>query len=169
VGVVGGAEDLVTEDREVALDAASGISASGGGTLRETRNVRLLSTARSRSRWCRRWRGAGAVLPDQIAGCRIERLNDAARIRQIHDAVVDERRRLLRAGVVHRPRPRQLKLPDVLAGDLIERTVAPGIVGAPPVQPVTRRRIAEHCLRHRTEVLDLRIEQETARHQNDRN
>ncbi len=35
---------------------------------------------------------SGAILPDQIAGCGIERLNDAARIRQIHDAVVDERR-----------------------------------------------------------------------------
>jgi len=93
----------VAEDREVALDAASGVSATGSGTLRETRNVRLLSAAWSRSRWCRRWSGAGTVLPDQIAGCRIERLNDTARIRQIHDAVVDERRRLLRTGVVHRP------------------------------------------------------------------
>ena len=123
---------------------------------------------RSRSRGGR-WRGAGAVLPDQVAGCRIERLNDAARIRQIHDAVVDERRRLLRAGVVHRPRPRELKLPDVLAGDLIERAVAPGVVGAPPVQPVAGRGIAQHRLGDRTEALDLRIEQETARHENGRN
>ncbi len=142
VRVAGRSENPVAEDGEVPLDASEVDVA--GAALRGAPGF------------------VGAVLPDQIAGGSVERLNDAAGIRQIHDAVVDEGCRLLRARALHRPRPCELQLLDVPPGDLLERTVAPGIVGAPPVQPVAWRRIAEHGLGDRLEVADLRAEPERA-------
>ena len=183
MGVVGRAVDLVLEYRDVPLDPAASVTLplggrSGGRPLCLTRNVGLLAAApRGRRRrralggrsgpagrrcgcgfWCR------PVFPDQIAGCRVERLNDAARIRQIHDAVVNERRGLIGAGIVHRPGPRELHLVDILLVDLCERAVAPVVVRPPPVQPVAGGRIAQHLLRHvrvgrqlgRPQVPDLR-------------
>src|SRR2546429_10016949 len=44
---------------------------------------------------------------------------------QVHDAVVDERCRFLRACVVHRPRPCELQVMDVLPVDLVQRTENP--------------------------------------------
>ena len=49
---------------------------------------------------------------------------------------------------------------DVLTRDLVERAVAPRVVGAPPVQPVAGRRIAQHRLGDRTEVSVLRRQEE---------
>ena len=164
VGVVGRAEDQVAVDRHVALDAAPGVAARGRRPLRQARNVRLL-TAAAASGHRRGRRRARPVFPDQRAGCRIERLDDAARVGQVHHAVVDERRRLLRARVVHRPRPGQLQLPDVLARDLVQRTVAPRVVGAPPVQPLARRRVAEHRLGDREKRPVLALQEERARQQ----
>ena len=133
-------EDFVAEDRNVALDAS---------VARADRHDRV------------RRRGiVGSVFPEQISGGRVERLNDAARVGKIHDAVVDERRPFLSASIVHRPGPREVKLLDVPAGDLIERAIAPGVVGAAPVRPVARRRIAKRRFGDRLEVFDLRDEPE---------
>src|SRR5207249_2349073 len=92
----------------------------------------------------------------------VQRLNNAARVGQVQAAVVNQRRRLIRSRVVHRPRPHQLKLLNVLPVDLIERAVAPGVICAPPVQPVAWSRIAQYRLGDRTEVLHLRHEPETS-------
>ena len=84
--VVGGHEDLVAIDRDVAHRAKAANRV-----------------------------GADLVFPDQIAGGGVERLHHVAGVAEIHDAVVHERHRLVRAGVVHRPAPRQLQLLDVAA------------------------------------------------------
>ena len=107
---------------------------------------------------------AGAIFPDQVSGRRVQRLNDAARVRQVHDAVVHEWRRLLRTRIVHRPGPGELKLLDVLPVDLIERAVAPRVVGASPVQPVAGRRVAQHGFGDRAELPHLTV-QPKASHQ----
>jgi hypothetical protein len=153
VCVVGRTEDLVVEDGERFLDPASEVASSARRPLRETRDVGLLASATTGRRGCRR--RARAVFPDQIACRCVECLDHAARIRQIHDAVIDQRSGFLRSAVVHRPRPRELQLLDVLLVDLFERAVAPCAVGAPPVQPVAGRGIAEHGLRNRAEFFDL--------------
>ena len=62
------------------------------------------------------------------------------------------------AGIIHRPRPRELKLAYVLPIDLIQRTVTPRAVGAPPVQPIAWRRIPQHRLGDRAKFSDLREE-----------
>jgi hypothetical protein len=171
VGVVGGSENLVAEDGDVSLNPPAGIAGGcGGRSLRKPRDGRLLgpSTSQAVAPWRRGGiRGFRSILPNQIACGRIERLNHTLRVWQIHHAVVDERHGLLRAGVVHRPRPGELKLLHVLPVDLIERTVTPGVIRTPPVQPVANRWISQHDFRHGTEVLDLRSDPEVARQNND--
>src|SRR6185503_20754199 len=66
--VAGGEENLVLRDREAAQAAVAGT---------------LL--------------GSGALLPDQIAGERIERLDDVVRVEQVERAVVHQRMRLVGA------------------------------------------------------------------------
>ena len=63
---------------------------------------------------------AEAMLPDQIAGLAVERLDDAGRVVQINRAVVRQRRRLVGAAFVHRPDPCKLKILGVVARDLIQ-------------------------------------------------
>src|SRR5207247_10383763 len=89
------------------------------------------------------------VLPQQIALHRVQCLDDAARIGQIHDAVVHERRGLL-VSRSDGPGPGELELPDVLAIDLIERTVAPAIVRTSPVKPVGGGRVQQRFIGYRT-------------------
>ncbi len=103
------------------------------------------------------------VLPDQIAGGGIERLHHVAGVAEIHDAVVHERHRLVRAGIVHRPAPGQAQLLDVVFLDLFERAVAPRLVVAPRHQPVAGRRIAQHRIGHRHVVLHLALHRMAAR------
>ena len=123
----GGGEDAVAEDRDVLLHPAAESPRAIAGDLRP-------------------------VLPDQVAVGGVERLDHAAGMRQVHDPVVDQRRRLLGAGVVHRPRPHQLELADVLGRDLVERAVAPGVLRPSPVEPLSRFRVAQHLLRDRLET-----------------
>ena len=98
---------------------------------------------------------ADARFPDEVAGLCVERLDDVARAREIHHAVMDDGRRLIRARVVHRPDPCELQLVDVVAGDLIERAVAPPVIVAAEDEPVARRRILQHLRRHGDVVLHL--------------
>src|SRR5207244_1311752 len=81
-------EKLVAVNGDVPLNAAA--IAGGSVTLSEARNGALFSATRCRRR--RRPRYLRTVLPDQITSGGIQRLNDAAGIRQVHDAVVYERR-----------------------------------------------------------------------------
>ena len=118
------------------------------------------TACRRRSRCCASSRSQSTrrtdlVLPDQLAGRRVERLHGVHGVGEIHDAVVHERRRLIRAALVHRPHPREPQILDVVACDLSQRAVAPGLVVAAHHQPVAGRRIAQHLVGDGTEVLHL--------------
>jgi hypothetical protein len=68
------------------------------------------------------------VFPDQIAVGRVERVHDIVGLRQVHDSVMHERRRFLIARFLG-DRSRKLQLSDIVLVDLIERAVAPALVG----------------------------------------
>ena len=88
-------------------------------------------------------RNVAAVLPQQVAGHGVDRLQVIVRVRHEQHAAVRQRRPLLgprRQG----PRPYQLQIADVVAIHLVERAVAPTVLRAAPHQPVARRRILEH-------------------------
>ena len=97
--------------------------------------------------------GAVGVLPDQIAGLGIQRLQDVPGVVQVHDAVVNDGRGLIGAGVVHRPAPHQLQTLRVIDVDLIQRAEVMGGLVAANHQPVAGRRILQHRVRHRNVVL----------------
>ena len=86
---------------------------------------------------------------------RIERLQDVHRVHEIHDPVVHERHRLIRAAFLHRPHPRELQILHVGARDLVERAVAPALIVAAHHQPVAGIRIAQHRVGDRRVVLHL--------------
>ena len=96
-----------------------------------------------------------AVLPLQITGPRVHRHDDVAGIRDVHRAVVDERRRLLRAAADDAARPHHLEPRHVVAVDLVQRAVAPAVERAPPRQPVVGTRLPQHFVGHRRERLLL--------------
>ena len=110
----------------------------------------------------RRLIGTDARFPDEVAGLAVERLDDVAGAGEIHDAVVHDGRRLIRARIVHRPHPGELQIVDVVAGDLIERAVAPPEIVAPEDQPVSGRRILQHLRRHRHVVLHFASDRDAA-------
>jgi hypothetical protein len=121
----------------------------------------------------RRQLGLVPELPQQIAGRRVERLDDAVRAGHVHDAVVDDRRRDL-ASRIHRPLPRKLELVHVAAGDFLERAVSPAVVGATPVEPVVSARLPEHLVgdgphvaQDRFDLGDLRACDGNAHHDRD--
>ena len=96
---------------------------------------------------------AEPLLPDQIAGLAVERLDDAAGVVEEDGAVVRERRRLVRAALGHRRDPGQLQLLDVVARDLRQRAEARRVLIAPQHRPVAGRRIAQHLVGDRREGL----------------
>ena len=55
------------------------------------------------------------VLPDQLAGRRVERLHRVHGVGEEHDAVVDERRRLIRARPRSSPTPTRAADPSTLS------------------------------------------------------
>src|SRR5215469_15979844 len=132
--LIRGREDPVLVNRDVPLDSSGSVRltpARSSGRLCETRDNRLLPTrvagkggGRSHS-----W----AVFPNQVAGRGIQSLNNAPRVGQVHDAVVNQRSRLSRTRIVHGPRPCKLQLVHVLPIDLIQWAVAPGIIRATPI------------------------------------
>ena len=74
----------------------------------------------------------------QVAGRGVERLDLVGIVEDEQHAVMHDRRRLGGAGG-QRPGPGDLQVLDVALVDLVERAVAPAVVGAPPHQPVRRR------------------------------
>ena len=99
-----------------------------------------------------------AVLPDDVAGPRVERLQDVSRIGQEHHAVMDQRRRL-HASRFHRPHPGEPQLVDVVRRQLIERAVAVAVRGPPPRQPLLAWRIREQLVGHRRKRFDRAIQE----------
>ncbi len=82
------------------------------------------------------------VLPEEVAGGGVDGLDDVARVRHVHHAVVHEGGALLQP----RPetaRPHHAQVADVAAVDLVQRAVAPAVEGAPPHQPVVGRRVLQ--------------------------
>ena len=106
---------------------------------------------------------AEALFPDQIARPSVDRLDDTAGVVQEDGAVLGERRRLVRAALVHRPDPLQLEVLSVVARDLRERAVARRVLIAPQHRPVTWRRIAQHLVGHGRQVLHLTANRESCR------
>ncbi len=96
-------------------------------------------------------RQVALVLPDEIAAGGIERLHLVGVVEDEEDAVVHDRRRLGRA-IGQRPGPDQLEILDVGLVDLLERAVAPCVVGSPPHQPVAGGRIAQHVVGDRRNI-----------------
>ena len=101
------------------------------------------------------------VLPEQLAGGRVEGLDDVAGARQEHHAVVDERRGLVGA-LGHRQRPGQAQAGHVVGPDPVQRRVALVVAGAPPGQPVLRRRIPEQLVGDRGQAGDLAVDERAA-------
>ena len=96
-----------------------------------------------------------AVLPEEVAGRRVERLHDVAGVRDVQHAVAHDRGRL-RDARLEPPGPDEPERADVVAVDLVERAVAPSVQGAPPVEPVGRVRILQDLVGDRGEVPLLR-------------
>ena len=94
------------------------------------------------------------VLPEERAVRGVERLDRVAPVREEHDAVADERRRLAPRPVLHPPDPGELELVHVTGMDLVERAVSPGLDVAARAQPVGRIRVAELGVRYGREVRD---------------
>ena len=96
-------------------------------------------------------RDVAPVLPPQVAGDRVDRLDDVVGVRHVQRAAVGDRRAVLRA-LRQGPRPDHAQAVDVAAVDLVERTVAPAVERPPPRQPVAVRRAPEHGVGDRDEV-----------------
>lgn len=79
--------------------------------------------------------GFVAIFPDQIAGARIQRLDDVSRRLQVKHAVVSQRRAVLPTRR-HHPRPGKFQVADVRARDLIQGTEGPRVVRTPVHQPI---------------------------------
>ena len=87
-------------------------------------------------------RAVAGVLPDQVAGHRVYRLNDVARVRHEQHAVPDQRRPLL-AARCERTRPDHPKVGHVVAVHLVERAVAPAVERSAPHQPLVGARVLQ--------------------------
>ncbi len=111
----------------------------------------------------RRRLGAVAVLPDQLARLRVERLQRVPRVVEIDDAVVDDRRGLAGAPFAHRPRPDEPQVLHVAGRDLRQRAVVGCVVIAPQHQPVAGIGIAQHRVGHRHVIPDFSRDGESLR------
>ena len=100
-------------------------------------------------------RDLAAVLPEKVAGDRVDGLDDVARVRHVQHAVVGERRPLLRARL-QRARPDHAQVADVLARDRVQRAVAPSVERPAPHHPVRRIGVLQHRIGDRDEALALR-------------
>ena len=127
MGVGGRHEQLVLIDRHVAL--AERLAAFGHQLLRQS----------------------PGILPDQVAGRAIDRLHLVGIVEDVEHAVMHDRRGLGGARR-ERPGPGHLQILDVVLVDLVERAVAPAVIGAPPHQPVGRIGLEQHRIGHRLEV-----------------
>ena len=93
-----------------------------------------------------------SVLPDDVAGDRVQRLHDVPRAGQKHHAVVHQRRRLV-VPLADREHPGEPQLVDVAARHVVERTVAVAVARPAPAQPVAGRRVREQRVGHRGQIV----------------
>src|SRR5439155_17598998 len=84
-----------------------------------------------------------AIAPENVATRRIERDHLRPWRRDVHDALVHDRRRLVALASPRGKGPGDFEVLDVAARDLVERTVAPPVVAPAEHQPVLRLRIEE--------------------------
>ena len=84
-----------------------------------------------------------AVLPEEVAGDGVDRLQVVLRVRHVEPSAVGQRRPLLGPGR-QGAGPHHAQVAHVVAIDLVEGAVAPAVERAPPHQPVARRRVLEH-------------------------
>ena len=83
------------------------------------------------------------VLPDEVAGHRVDGLDDVVGVGHVqHPAVGERRARLEPLG--EPPRPDHAQVADVLLVDLVEGAVAPAVGRAAPRQPVLGGRRLQH-------------------------
>src|SRR5262249_54289863 len=92
--------------------------------------------------------------PDQVAVRSIQRLNNRARIYDVHDTAVNDRDSFGLPGA-HSALPGQSKLRNVLLVDLVERTEPLPVVSPAEHQPIIRTWTLEHLLGHRRETRQL--------------
>ena len=100
---------------------------------------------------------AVAILPDQLAGLRVQRLQHHAGVVHVQHAVVHDGRGLVAVAraFLHGPTPHQTQIVDVLRGDLVQRAVVGGLVIAANHQPIAGIGIAQHGVGDRNVVLDF--------------
>jgi hypothetical protein len=91
------------------------------------------------------------ILPHEVAGRGIDCLDHIAGITQIHHAVVNERRGLVGARL-HRSRPNQLHVLHIGFVDLVQRTVAPGLIVAAMDYPILWFRCPQRLVAHGDEI-----------------
>ena len=101
----------------------------------------------------RGWRPRMAVLPQEVARRGVDRLYHVAGITQKHYAVVNEGRGLVDAGF-HGARPDQLQIFHIGFVDLVERTVAPGLIIAPMDRPILGAGSPQCLVGHRNKILN---------------
>ena len=89
-----------------------------------------------------------AVAPQNAARRRVEGDDLVARRGHEHDAVVDDRRRLMSVVDAGRDDPRRLQACDIAGSDLRQWTIAPAVVGPSHHQPVAVLRLLETVSRH---------------------
>ncbi len=109
--------------------------------------------------------GAVAILPDQLAGLRVQCLQHHAGVVHVQHAVVHDRRGLVAVAraLLHGPTPHQTQVVDVLRGDLVQRAVIGGLVVVANHQPVGGIGIAQHGVGDRNIVLDFARHRDSTR------
>ncbi len=94
------------------------------------------------------------VLPEQVSISGIERQDRFAVVPGVHDSVMHYRSELVNAGVAQAKGPRRRQVFHVVAIDLLERAVGLRVIRAPPHQPVIRRRVMQHLVRNRRDLIE---------------
>ena len=97
------------------------------------------------------FRQLSTVLPDQFPCSGIEGLHHVAGMGKVHHSLVDDGFLLLRP-ILHRPRPGQAQLGNILAIHLLQRAVSAGAVIATPSQPISWIGILKDGVGDRNEV-----------------
>ena len=92
-----------------------------------------------------------AVLPDQIAGDGVDGLDGVAGVGDEHDAIVNDRRGLHRAGF-KTACPDHLELTDIVGVDLVERAETIVVDSATVGEPVAVIGVCEHFVGHRRQI-----------------
>ncbi len=100
-------------------------------------------------------REAAGLLPDQLAGQRIEGDDAPRALGNVHEPVGDDRGCDPAAVVPHRIGPDETQVVDVTAIDLGQRAVRGHVIGATIVDPVAGLRIMQPLVRDRNEVSGL--------------